>query len=89
MVERSRKATKTAAPKEAPRRKVDPFVEAAGKAKVPVEEFRLYMLRVARGYSGKQWSSWENWRRPIPEKYVIDFMHERDKQAPDSASAAR
>jgi hypothetical protein len=68
------------------RRKVDPFVEAAEKARAPVEDFRLWMLRSARGYSGKQWSAWENWWRPIPDKYVIAYMHEH---APGVSGLAR
>lgn len=76
----TKKATKES------RRKVDPFVEAAEKARAPVEEFRLWMLRVARGYSSKQWSAWENWRRPIPDKWVIQYLHEH---APGRDSVAQ
>jgi len=60
------------------RRSVDSFEEAAAKARVPVEVFRLWMLKSARGYNHKQWSAWENRRRPIPDKYVIAFLHDRD-----------
>jgi len=70
------------------RRSVDPYEEAAAKARAPVEDFRLWMLRRARGYGSKQWSAWENWWRPIPAKYVIQFIHERN-QPTEAASAAQ
>jgi len=61
------------------RRNVDSFEEAAAKARAPVEEFRLWMLKVARGYNHKRWSAWENRWRPIPDKYVIAFIHDRHR----------
>jgi hypothetical protein len=60
------------APKSLP--KIDRFAEAAARANVPVEVFRLWALRSLRGVNPKQWSHWETGLKPIPERYIIDFL---------------
>lgn len=59
--------------------KVDRFVEAAQKAGVPVEVFRLWALRSLRSVSPKQWSHWETGLRPIPGRIIIKFLRERQE----------
>lgn len=53
---------------------IDRFAEAANRAHVPVEVFRLWALRYLRGVNPKQWSHWETGKKPIPEKYIIQFL---------------
>ena len=54
--------------------KIDRFAEAAAKARVPVEVFRMWSLRTLRGISTKQWSHWETGHRPIPDKHIVAFL---------------
>lgn len=63
--------------------KRDSFTDAADKAGVPIGEFMEWAyatIRVSRG----QWDHWRSGHRPVPEKYVIQFL--RDKMARSPAA---
>lgn len=54
--------------------RIDRFAEAAARAQVPTEVFRLWALRYLRGVSRQQWSHWETGLKAIPPRYIIDFL---------------
>ena len=67
--------------------RIDRYAQAAEKAGVPMEEFRLWALRSIRGVGQKTWSSWETGRRPIPDRFIIQFLRERQDTFPRNSDA--
>ena len=67
---------------------VDRFAEAAAKARVPVHEFKLWLIEHMdpEDYNPKTWSHWKTGLRPIPETYIIQFLHERLARTPDAST---
>jgi hypothetical protein len=56
----------------------DCYAEAAKKARVPVREFKLWLIEHMDpdDYNPKQWNHWKTGHRPIPADLIIAFLHE-------------
>lgn len=61
----------------------DAYAEAAALAKVPVREFKLWLIEHMDPdeYNPKVWSHWRTGYRPIPAEYVVAFLQEQFEKA--------